>query len=312
MPPAIAILTGPTATGKSGLALEFASQARKRGQTIELINADSLIVYRELDVGTAKPTAAELASVPHHLVNIRNPDEPYTAGDFRRDVERTLQDIHARGARALIVGGTGFYLKALTHGMWDAPKSPPELRMRLEKLSTEEAWAQLIHQDTDAAQRIAPTDRYRVIRALEIIETTGLTPTELEKRHQQNPVAPYRLLVIDREPTELNRRIEIRTADMQDRGIVEETARVLKEYGAVRPLLSVGYAQTVDYLEGRKPAGRQMRSGYDGLMDEIELATRQLVKRQRTWFRGIEEAERFQLDAQAAELSKALHEVYAP
>jgi tRNA dimethylallyltransferase len=306
----IAILTGPTATGKSSLALEFAEYAKGQGAKIELINADSLIVFREIDIGTAKPSAEELARVPHHLVNIRNPDEPYTSGDFRRDVESLLSQIHARGARALVVGGTGFYLKALTHGLWGAPKSPPELRADLEKKDNPKLFTELQARDPESATRIGPNDRYRLIRALEIIRTTGLTVAELEKKHQPQPVAPYDLFVIDREPQELENRIAERTRLMLEAGLLKESESVLKKYGEVRPLQSVGYAQCLDYLQGRSIEGRKVRPGVEGLFDEICLSTRQLVKRQRTWFRGIEEAQTFKLPTERDRLWQRLESCY--
>ena len=308
--PTIAILTGPTATGKSGLALEYTEHARRKGLQLEIINADSLIVYREMDIGTAKPTPQELAHTRHHLVNIRNPDQPYTAGDFRRDVETSLKEIHARGARALIVGGTGFYLKALTHGLWGAPKSPPEMRAELEKKENSELHANLQAHDPDSANRIGPSDRYRLIRALEIIATTGMTPSELEKTHKTNPVTPHRLLVIDRTSEELNARIAQRSRAMLEQGLVKEAEKILKKFGPVRPLEAVGYTQTIDYLQNRPPQGRPLRPGTDGLLDEIELATRQLVKRQRTWFRGLDSAESFQLEKDRAKLWQALEAIY--
>lgn len=308
--PTLSILTGPTATGKSGLAIEFAEHARAHGTPLELINADSLIVYRELDIGTAKPTPEELARVPHHLVNIRDPRDVYTAGDFRRDVEQKLEEIHSRGARALVVGGTGFYLKALTHGLWGAPKSPPELRTELEKRDNAALFSDLQNKDPESATRIGPNDRYRLIRALEIIQTTGFTVAELEKSHQPNPVAPYRLLLIDRDPRELEERIHQRTRQMLDAGLLQETEKALKKHGEVRPLQSVGYAQCLDYLQSRTIAGRKVRPGLDGLFDEVCLATRQLVKRQRTWFRGLENAERCILPGNKASLWRALEACY--
>ena len=269
------------------------------------------MVYRHLDIGTAKPSPRELGLVPHHLVDILDPKQPYTAGDFRRDVELALRDIHSRGARALIVGGTGFYLKALTHGMWDAPKSPPELRARLEAHQSSDLFRTLEEKDPAAAQKIGPGDRYRLVRALELIETTGQRVSELEKNHATRPVAPHlHLLVIDRETEELEKRIADRTDQMLQAGLLDEVSTAEKKWGAVRPLEAVGYAQCVAYLKGVPPEGRKLRPGLPGLHDEIVLATRQLVKRQRTWFKGIDGAERFTLPSEANLVNDRLQEIY--
>ena len=166
----IGVITGPTATGKTALALEFAGQHNGR---IEIINADSLLVYRGMDIGTAKPTPAERSQVRHHLIDIRDPDERYTAGDFIRDATTAAQEIAARGNRALVVGGTGFYIKALCKGMWQAPKSDPAIRAELESRPLTDLYSELTTKDPLSPAQIGPNDRYRVIRALELVALTG-------------------------------------------------------------------------------------------------------------------------------------------
>ena len=309
--PPTAILTGVTASGKTAAALDF---ARAHG-AIEIVNADSLLVYRGMDIGTAKPAPAELREIPHHVIDLRDPSEPFTAGDFVREVERALEDIHARGKRALLVGGTGFYLKALLYGLWEAPAADPAVRARLETESNPRLHEKLRASDEASALRIGPNDRYRLIRALETLELSGQTPSELEARQKaRKKNEAFHLLVTDRENAELNRRIDLRTRAMLDAGLVEETRALGGRFPDARALGSVGYAETAAYLAGRRPRGRKIRAGLDGLADEIGLSTRQLVKRQRTWFRGQfaarGDAETFTLDRDRASLQARLTEIY--
>lgn len=304
--PPVAILTGPTATGKTALALDLASQLR----SIEIINADSMLVYRGMDIGTAKPTPDELKQVPHHLIDIQDPDQPYTAGDFVRETERALADIHSRRKRALIVGGTGFYLKALLYGLWDSPPADPAIRTELEALDNTALWKKLLPKDPASAERIGPNDRYRLIRALEIIRITGKTPTQLQAGQPSEPDPRFRLWIIDRDNAELYARIHLRTRLMLEQGFVDEVKRILARYPEARSLSAVGYQQVVDHLAGKLPPGRKISPGTPGLAEEIELATRQLVKRQRTWFRGQPQAQWFKLDQDRARLESALKALY--
>lgn len=280
-----AILTGTTASGKTSLAIQWA--LAHPSKAIEIINADSMLVYRGMDIGTAKPTLQEQQLIPHHLIDIRNPDEPFTAGDFFRTVQSTLCDLEACGKRALIVGGTGFYLKALLFGLWEAPPADPRVRENLNQLSNFELFTELTTKDPLAAERIGPQDRYRLMRAIEMMTLTGKTVTDLRNRHPEEPDPRFELLILDRPTDLLFARISARTREMIQTGLVEEVQKLQSLYLNTRPLSAVGYAQVCNYLAGTTPDGRKLKPGLDGLCDEIELATRQLVKRQRTWFRGV-------------------------
>jgi tRNA dimethylallyltransferase len=281
-----AVLAGPTAAGKTALALEMAGL---RPDLIEIINADSMQVYRGMDIGTAKPTNEELARVPHHLIDIRDPHEPFTAGEFRRATLAALEDIHARGKRALIVGGTGFYLRALFFGIWDGPPADPAIRARLEACDLTELHSRLTARDPESAVRIGLSDRYRLTRALELIEQIGKTPTELEKEMSGAPHPGLELWVVDRNPSELERRLSQRTELMIEQGFVEEVRRLTTRYldASPRSLGAVGYREVCAYLAGHAPKGRKIPPGLPGLRQEIDLANRQLVKKQRTWFRSL-------------------------
>jgi tRNA dimethylallyltransferase len=306
----IGILTGPTATGKSTLALELA----QRFGRIEIINADSLLVYRQMNIGTAKPSPEELKQVPHHLIDIRNPDEPFTAGEFFRAAEKAIEEIHQRGNRPLIVGGTGFYLKSLLFGLWEAPPADPSLRESLNQKTNPELLDQLTQIDPDSALRIGGNDRYRLIRALELHILTGKTPTELQSQVPQKADPRFRLWVIDRENSELHTRIHLRTQEMLKQGLINEFEGLQRLYPKSRALSAIGYAQVSQHLQGITPPGRKIRSGMDGLADEVELATRQLVKSQRTWFRSqsaqVSQSEWFSLDQDRARLEEAFKSVY--
>jgi tRNA dimethylallyltransferase len=307
----VAIVTGTTASGKTGISIEFAL----RHPEIEIVNADSLLVYRGFDIGTAKPTLEERRGIPHHLIDILDANQPFTAGDFVRAVDRTLLDIHARGKRALIVGGTGFYLKALLFGLWDAPKAPPELRARLEKASSRELYDRLMAVDEESALRISLNDRYRLVRACETLETTGKTPSELEAETAARGSVPgFSLFVLDREAEDLRSRIGLRTREMLARGLVEEVRELREKFPYARAFEAVGYAEVIAFLENRKPAGRKIADGLPGLENEIELATNQLAKRQRTWFSGqfkrASHLELLILERDRARLESALTAIY--
>ncbi len=278
----ISILTGPTATGKSSIALQWARQNRD----IEIINADSLLVYKKFNIGTAKPSAEELQEIPHHLIDLCEPDEVFTAGEFFRAAENSISDILKRGKKPLIVGGTGFYLQALLFGIWNAPAADPQIRQRLETLELPALYAKLNEKDPLSARRIGHSDRYRLVRALELIELSGQTPTELQAETKKDPDPRFQLLILDRDSEDLNQRIRIRTRLMLEANWLEEVQSLRAQYPNCRPLQSVGYAQVIQYLDGQKPQGRKISEGLRGLQEEVELATRQLVKKQRTWFKN--------------------------
>lgn len=281
--PKTAILTGPTASGKSALAISLC----KKLSHIEIINSDSLLVYRGMNIGTAKPSLEERQGIPHHLVDILDPSTPFNAGEFTRMVNERISEIHERGSRALIVGGTGFYLKALLFGTWNVQLEENRVPETLESLSNETLWNQLLQVDPVSANRIGMNDRYRLLRANQIFRQTGKTPTELQQEMQPHPREDLCLWWIDSSNATLEERIRVRTQTMLRSGLIEEYQEVLTRYGACRPLESIGYFQVKNFLEGRDPAGRKIRAGLLGLEDEICLATRQLVKRQRTWFKNL-------------------------
>ena len=287
-PLAVAIM-GPTASGKTAAALAIA-----RERPVEIISVDSALVYREMDIGTAKPTAEELAAVPHHLIDIIDPLEAYSVAQFRNDTLRLVAEISARGALPLLVGGTMMYFKGLTEGLDDLPTADAAVRARLDAEAAEIGWpgmhAKLRLLDPVTAERLAPNDAQRINRALEIIELSGKPMSELLARRAK-PVLPFELVPFALETPDrsiLHKRIALRFEQMlgtsDDAGIVAEVAR-LRARGDLSPNLPsmrcVGYRQSWDYLDGKIDRA--------GLRETGIIATRQLAKRQLTWLRAMPE-----------------------
>jgi tRNA dimethylallyltransferase len=305
------ILTGPTAVGKSSFSIQFALKHEKiTGQKIEIINADSVCFYQEFNIGSAKPTEEELQSVPHHLINVAHPNEVYHAGEFLRTVKKTLAAIHARGNRALIVGGSGFYLKALRLGLWDAPPTSLEFRDTLKNETIETLHAKLKTIDPVHAEKIGTNDRYRAIRALEIFELSGKKSSELEAEMPSEPNSQFELWILDRDKEELSERMRVRIAQMLEQGLVEEAKNLREKFPESKTLRAVGYHEVLQFLDGVKPQGRKIVEGLPGLVSEIELSHRQLAKQQRTWFKNLKPEQSFTLDRDLNLLKEKLMSFY--
>ena len=287
-PMAVAIM-GPTASGKTAAALAIA-----REHPVEIISVDSALIYREMDIGTAKPTAQELASAPHHLIDILDPLDAYSVAQFSADTLRLVGEIHARGRLPLLVGGTMMYFKGLTDGLDDLPTADPQLRAAIEEEAARIGWpgmhAKLRTLDPVTAERLAPNDAQRINRALEIIELSGKPMSTLLARRAK-PVLPFELLSFALEPSDrsvLHQRIALRFDQMlgtrDDEGLVAEVAR-LRARGDLNPSLPsmrcVGYRQAWEYLDGSIDRA--------GLRETGIVATRQLAKRQLTWLRAMPE-----------------------
>ncbi|HSD66482.1 MAG TPA: tRNA (adenosine(37)-N6)-dimethylallyltransferase MiaA [Vicinamibacteria bacterium] len=270
---------GPTASGKSALALRL---ARARGG--EIVSCDSLQVYRGLDIGSAKPTPEERAEVRHHLVDVADPGEAFSAAEYARLARVALAEIAARGRLAIVAGGTGLYLRALLLGLFEGPSRDDALRRRLEGLADRFGEARLhrllARVDPVAAARIRPRDRVRVVRALEVYRATGL-PISDQQRAGAPALRGFRTLVVGLDPDRaaLREAVEVRTRAMLARGLVEEVRGLLGHgYGSdLRPLRAIGYRQAVAVVLGEMTAGEAEAS--------IVAETMRFAKRQRTWFR---------------------------
>ncbi|WJV66368.1 tRNA (adenosine(37)-N6)-dimethylallyltransferase MiaA [Pectobacteriaceae bacterium CE70] len=279
-PPAIFIM-GPTASGKTALAM-----ALYQHLPVELISVDSALVYRGMDIGTAKPGADELSQVPHRLIDIRDPAESYSAADFRRDALQAMAEISAAGRIPLLVGGTMLYFKALLEGLSPLPSADPLVRRQIEERAQKEGWEALHRQlceiDPVAAARIHPNDPQRLSRALEVFFVSGNTLTELTKISGE--ALPYRVYQFAIAPVTrelLHQRIALRFQQMLQMGF-ETEARVLFDrtdlHTDLPSIRCVGYRQMWSYLSGE--------IGYDEMVYRGICATRQLAKRQMTWLRG--------------------------
>lgn len=265
---------GPTASGKSSLSLKLAKQLDG-----EVVNVDSVQVYQELDIGSAKLSQAERLGVPHHVLDIFKPDQSANVAIFREMATKAIDSISKAGKVPILVGGSGLYLTALLHGLADVPATPAEVREAVSALSSEQQYSELLKVDPTTAARLNPRDTQRVSRALEIFRITGKPPSEFFAQHafQEAEVVSI-VIVICRPRDELYRRIDLRARQMLEHGLLEETAEILKKYGPLQALETLGYKQACDYLEGR--------ISRDDLESEIAMHTRRFAKRQMTYWRN--------------------------
>ena len=299
MTPTAYALLGPTASGKSTLAMELASKF-----PLEIVSVDSAQVYRGMDVGTAKPSAAEQKRVAHHLIDLIEPTQSYSAGRFRADAVRAIGEIQRRGKIALLVGGTMLYYKALAQGIDALPVAEPGLRAQIDARAARHGWpalhADLAKVDPVTAARLSPNDAQRIQRALEVWELTGKPISELQK--SASPELPFKLkafALVPEDRAELHKRIAERFDRMLKDGLVEELKELRRKFelhAALPSMRCVGYRQAWGFLEGE--------FGKAELREKGIAATRQLAKRQLTWLRslpGLEPAERLAATLRLAE-----------
>jgi len=287
-------LMGPTASGKTALACELYEQGN-----FELISVDSALVYREMDIGTAKPSKEELARYPHHLIDIISPMEVYSAANFVEDACKLIDEIHARGKTPILVGGTMLYFKALLEGLSDnLPSADYTVRAEIEDQAIREGWeavyAELCRVDPVAGQKFKPSDKQRIIRALEVFRLTGEPITKLQAEQPKNQ--PYRYsfhnyaLMPDR--VELHKRIEMRLELMWKNGFLNEVKELMGKYDFddnLPSMRSVGYRQAIEFLKNGNISSEKQRE----MEDKALFATRQLAKRQYTWLRSLQEKHKF-------------------
>ncbi len=273
--PLAVLLLGPTGSGKTALSLEL-------GKCFggEIVSCDSVAVYRGMDLGTAKPTAEERAQLPHHLIDVADLDQPFTAGEYSRQARTALREIAARGRLPIVTGGTGLYLRALTEGLFAGPARQQELRLQLQQSRKRhgEAWLHLLLRRLDpaSAARIHSNDASKLIRAIEVCLTARKPLSEVLAR---NPLTGFRLLRIGLNPPrqELYDRLNRRCAEMFVSGIVDETRGLLERYGPVKALDSLGYRQALAVLQESWSVEEAVVAAQQG--------HRNYAKRQMTWFR---------------------------
>lgn len=275
---------GPTASGKTALGIEIAKVI-----PAEVISIDSALVYRQMDVGSAKPTAEEMAGIPHHLIDVRDPFESYSAADFVRDCTRLIKEIQARGKLPLIVGGTMLYAKALKEGLNQMPTSDLEVRREVEAEAAEIGWpgmhAKLAEVDPITAARLMPNDSQRISRALEVYRQTGKPISWYQAQEQKG--SDFEFLTLGLLPGDrkvLHERIAKRFDIMLEQGFLDEVKRLMAmpQFDRAWPSMrAVGYRQAIDYLLGE--------IDYDRFLVAGVAATRQLAKRQMTWMRSMDD-----------------------
>ncbi len=287
MKPQAIFLMGPTASGKTALAI-----ALRQRLPVDVISVDSALVYRGLDIGSAKPSLEEQAQAPHQLIDIRDPAEPYSAADFCEDALAAMKTSSDAGRIPLLVGGTMLYFKALLEGMAEMPKASPEIRAEIERLAEAQGWGavhdELAKVDPEMAADIHPNHSQRLSRALEVYRASGRTMSELRAEQRESGAKPlsdlYRITQIAIAPRDravLHRRIEQRFELMLEQGLIAEVEALRsrgdlhKDLPAIR---AVGYRQVWDYLDGEYTQAQMLERGV--------IATRQLAKRQLTWLRG--------------------------
>jgi len=280
---------GPTASGKTAVALELA-----RALPCEIVSVDSALVYKGMNVGTAKPDAGTLAQFPHHLVDVIEPHESYSAARFRDDALAAMREIAERGHIPLLVGGTMMYFKALLEGLNELPEADPAIRLVIDTMAQESGWpavhAKLKALDPATAERLEPTDAQRVQRALEVYYITGKTLGELlqKPRYVYFPYTPIKVALVPGDRAVLHQRIESRFEDMLRRGLVREVEELRETYGlepAMPSMRCVGYRQAWQHLAGELDL--------DALRSHGIAATRQLAKRQLTWLRSMPDVSQF-------------------
>jgi tRNA dimethylallyltransferase len=277
--PLLAIVLGPTASGKTALSRALAE--RFDG---EIVNFDSVAMYREFDIGTAKPTAAERGRTPHHLLDSIAPTSHVTAGEYSRQARQVLTEIKARGHLPILVGGTGLYLRALLEGLFPGPGRSEELRERLRERA-ESRGSSYLHRilrrlDRVAAEKIHANDTPKLIRAIEVCLASRRKMTELWQQHGRDPLRGFRILRLGLDPDRqsLYDRINHRAQQMFEAGLIEETQRLVETYGdAAGPLSSLGYKQAVQLLRGELTREQALQA--------VQQAHRNYAKRQMTWFR---------------------------
>ena len=277
--PKIVVICGPTASGKTALGIQVAQQANG-----EIISSDSMQIYKDMDIGTAKPTEEERAQAVHHLVDFVSPDERYSVADFKKDATEKIEDILSRGKLPIIVGGTGLYVNSLIHNIeYKEEITDIEYRNELEKVDLETLYKQAQEIDPEAAVKVSQNDRKRITRILEIFHTTGKTKTQMEAESRKEVKYDYKIFVLTPERDKLYERINLRVDLMMQAGLVDEVKKLLKKYNEFPTAMQgLGYKEVKEYLDGDITE--------EEMVEKIKQESRHYAKRQLTWFRQYKDA----------------------
>lgn len=275
----VIIICGPTASGKTSLSIELAKKING-----EIISCDSMQIYKEMDIGTAKPVVEEMQGIKHHLLDFVSPDERYSVADFKRDCKKAIKEIISQGKMPIIVGGTGLYVDSLIYEI-EYPKIEfdekyrIELEERVKKEGLEKLYEEAQKIDPEAIQKISQNDQKRILRILEIYHATGKNKTEQEKESRKNPVEyDYHIYALDWDREKLYERINKRVDIMIKKGLVEEVEKIYKKYSKFPTAMQgLGYKEVVEYLEQNYTK--------EEMVEKIKMESRRYAKRQLTWFR---------------------------
>ena len=275
----VIVICGPTASGKTALSIELAKKING-----EIVSADSMQIYKDMDIGTAKPTRQEMGEIKHYLLDFVSPEDRYSVAQYKQDAKKAIKEIINKGKTPIIVGGTGLYVDSLIYEIeYNDIKLDEEYRKKLEKIAEEQGLEELykkaVEIDPEAMKKISQNDKKRIMRVLEIYRSTGKTKTEQEKESRKNPVEyDYRVFAINWDREILYQRINKRVDIMVDQGLIEEVKEILNKYDKFPTAMQgLGYKEVVDYLNGIYTK--------EEMIEKIKLETRRYAKRQLTWFR---------------------------
>ena len=277
--PKVIVICGPTASGKTALSIELAKQING-----EIISSDSMQIYKEMDIGTAKPTKEETKDIKHYLIDFVAPDQRYSVADFKKDAEKAIEEILSKGKTPIIVGGTGLYVDSLIYGIeYQDIELDENYRKELEEIAETQGLEILYQQarkiDPEAMEKISPNDKKRIIRVLEIYKATGKNKTEQEIESRKNEVKyDYKVFAINMEREKLYERINKRVDIMLEQGLVQEVQALVKKYNKFPTAMQgLGYKEVVQYIKNEIT--------YDEMVEKIKMETRRYAKRQITWFK---------------------------
>lgn len=275
----VIVICGPTASGKTALSIELAKKING-----EIVSADSMQIYKDMDIGTAKPTKQEMGEIKHYLLDFVSPEDRYSVAQYKQDTKKAIKEIINKGKTPIIVGGTGLYVDSLIYEIeYNDIKLDEEYRKKLEKIAEEQGLEELykkaVEIDPEAMKKISQNDKKRIMRVLEIYHSTGKTKTEQEKESRKNPVEyDYRVFAINWDREILYQRINKRVDIMVEQGLIEEVKEILNKYDKFPTAMQgLGYKEVVDYLNGIYTK--------EEMIEKIKLETRRYAKRQLTWFR---------------------------
>ena len=277
--PTIVVICGPTASGKTKLGIDLANSING-----EIISSDSMQIYKDMDIGTAKPTKEERAQAVHHLVDFVSPDKRYSVADFKKDATEKIKDILKRGKTPIIVGGTGLYVNSLIYNIeFNEEKTDLDYRNSLEKIDIKELYEMAMKVDEEACKKISSNDRKRITRILEIFHTTGRTKTELEIESRKKVEYNYKVFVLNMDREILYDRINRRVDLMIEQGLIQEVKNLLEKYKEFPTAMQgLGYKEVKEYLDGK--------ISKEEMIEKIKQESRRYAKRQLTWFRAYKDA----------------------